>query len=183
MSGNFNEFLRSTDYKIYSHAKKVKLKQEIEELSQSNGKVIKEIIEIAHTKGLVRKDDRLLEFQRTKSYIYDQVCKIPFQEFQSLFDYVDGQTPFSTQHKTKGREYDNVLVVLDNGKWNKYNFEAFFTGKGKDSVIERTSKIIYVCCTRARRELAFFYPQPTVEIIARAKILFGDDNVINLDTA
>lgn len=179
--GNFNDFLRSTDYKIDSHAKKVKLKKEIEELSQSNGKTIEEIIGLAHIKGLVRKDDRLLEFQRTKGYIYDQVCKIPFKEFQSLFEYIDGQTPFSTQHKTKGREYDKVLVVLDNGKWNKYNFEAFFTGKGKDTVIERTSKIIYVCCTRARRELAFFYPHPTLEIVNRAKLLFGDDNVINLD--
>lgn len=179
--GNYNDFLRSTDYKINSHAKKIQIKKDIEELSQASEKSIEEIIELAHAKGLVRKDDRLLEFKHTKGYIYDQVCKVRFKEFQNLFGYIDGQTPFSTKHKTKGREYDNVLVVLDNGKWNKYNFEAFFTGNGKDTVIERTSKLIYVCCTRARRELAFFYPQPTLEVVNQAKLLFGEGNVINLD--
>lgn len=181
LSANFNDFTRSTDFRINSHADKVKLKYEIEELSAATGKTIGEIIDLAHAKGLVRKDDRLEEFQRTKGYIYNQVCKLPYKEFHSLYEYIDGQTPFSTQHKTKGREYDNVLVVMDNGKWNNYNFESFFTGAGKDTVIARTRKLVYVCCTRAKRNLSFFYPQPSLEVIKNAKVLFGDHNVVNLD--
>ncbi|WP_044871738.1 ATP-dependent helicase [Pseudomonas sp. LFM046] len=182
-SSNFNDFMRSTDFKIRSHADKVKLKHEIEELSDANGKTIGEMIDLAHVKGLVRKDDRLDVFQKARNYIYKQVRSLPYSEFKNLYDYIDGQTPFSTQHKTKGREYDNVLVTMDNGRWNKYNFESFFTGNGKDTVISRTSKIVYVCCTRARRNLAFFYPQPSLEVIEKAKAMFGKDYVIDLDAS
>lgn len=182
LAANFNDFMRLTDFRIRTHADKIRLKHEIEDLSVTTQKTIGEVIDLAHAKGLVRKDDRIEQFQRTKSYIYDQVCQTSYQEFHNLHKYIDGQTPFSTQHKTKGREYDNVLVVMDNGRWNNYNFEAFFTGAGKDTVIARTSKIVYVCCTRARRNLAFFYPQPSIDVVEKAKALFGIDNVINLDT-
>jgi len=48
---------------------------------------------------------------------------LKFETFQNLFKYLEGYTPFSTQHKIKGAEFDDVLVILDNGKWNNYNFE------------------------------------------------------------
>ncbi|CAI8723795.1 UvrD-helicase domain-containing protein [Pseudomonas chlororaphis] len=181
--GEYNEFVRSTDLKILYKKDKVNLKAEIGSLAESDGKNIGEIIEQAHLKGLVRKDDRLSNFIKQRGYIFDQVCKLPFSEFQSLYRYIDGQTPFSTQHKTKGREFDNVLVVLDNGRWNNYNFEAFFTGDAKDTVISRTSKIVYVCCTRAKKNLAFFYPEPSEAVLEKARELFGKDNVIDLDKA
>jgi len=179
--GDFNEFMRSTDLKILSRVDKVKLRDEIISLSASEGKTIGEVIEQAHAKGLVRKDDRLNDFIKLRFYIYDQVCKLPFSEFQNLYRYVDGKTPFSTQHKTKGREFNNVLVVMDNGRWNNYNFEAFFLKDGKDTVIARTSKIVYVCCTRAKKNLAFFYPEPSNAVIEKAQQLFGERNVIDLD--
>lgn len=179
--GAFNEFVRATDLKISSHKDKINLREEIRSLANLDGKTIGEVIEQAHKKGLVRKDDRLENFIRQKFYVYAQVCDLAFSEFQSLYRYIDGKTPFSTQHKTKGREFDNVLVVMDNGRWNNYNFEAFFTGDGKDTVIERTNKIVYVCCTRAKKNLAFFYPEPSDAVIEKAKELFGEDNVIDLD--
>ena len=73
------------------------------------------------------------------------------------------------------------MVIMDNGRWNQYNFSAFFTGDGKDTVIERTRKIVYVCGTRARRNLAFYYPSPSEDVITHAKKLFGSNNVINLN--
>ena len=48
---------------------------------------------------------------------------------ENLFKYIEGYTPFSTQHKVKGAEFKNVLVILDNGNWNQYNFEY---GKDKE---------------------------------------------------
>lgn len=47
-------------------------------------------------------------------------------------------------------------------------------------MLSRTRKLVYVCCTRARNNLAIFYPQPSAEIIGKAKYLFGVDNVIDL---
>ncbi|CAI8783756.1 MULTISPECIES: UvrD-helicase domain-containing protein [unclassified Pseudomonas] len=178
---SFNEFMRATDLKIVSQKDKFNLREEIRNLASLEGKTIGEVIEQAHRKGLVRKDDRLENFIKQRFYVYAQVCDLDFSEFQSLYRYIDGKTPFSTQHKTKGREFDNVLVVMDNGRWNNYNFEAFFTGDGKDTVIARTSKIVYVCCTRAKKNLAFFYPEPSNAVIEKAQKLFGENNVIDLD--
>ena len=94
--------------------------------------------------------------------------------------YLEGYTPFTTKHKTKGSEFDNVLVILDNGGWNKYNFENLFLSTGKESVLERSQKIFYVCCTRAKENLAIFYHAPSSSVVEKAKEWFGEDNVMEL---
>ena len=100
-----------------------------------------------------------------------------------MYDYILQQQPFSTQHKSKGLEFNNVLVLLDNGRWNKYNFASLFTEtRTTENVKLRTRKLFYVCCTRARKNLAVFYPAPAQEVVRGAKFLFGEQNVIDLDT-
>lgn len=178
---DFNEFIRITDYKIKSIKDKSDLHDAIGNLSNPETYTIGEVIELAHANGLVVKDDKLAYFAVRKKYIYDQVTSLSYSEFQKLFEYIEGYTPFSTQHRTKGREYNCVLVLLDNGNWNSYNFDNFFTGLGKDTVIDRTGKIIYVCCTRARENLALFYFSPSIEVLKVAIDWFGKDNVIDLD--
>ncbi|MGR5879170.1 hypothetical protein ACT7DO_07340 [Bacillus pacificus] len=76
-----------------------------------------------------------------------------YQEFQNLFKYLEGFTPFSTQHKIKGEEFDNVLVILDNGKWNKYNFEYLFCNRvDKRRVLERSQKI-FMCAVLGQKKI------------------------------
>lgn len=126
-------------------------------------------------------DEKLERFKLEKAYVYDRVKTIKYSEFQKLYEYLEGKTPFSTQHKTKGAEFDNVLVVLDNGGWNNYNFESVFIDNGKsDTVKSRSLKIFYVCCTRTKENLAIFYHMPSVNVITKAKEWFGEDNVIKL---
>lgn len=179
----YNEFLRITDYKnrIYSIADKKILKENIEGLINVGEKTIEELIDDAHEKGICIIDDKLTEFKANKEYLYNRVKAIKFIEFQLLFAYLEGKTPFSTQHKTKGTEFNNVLVILDNGGWNNYNFENLFLGNGTASVLERTQKIFYVCCTRAKENLAVFYHNPSAAVIAKAQEWFGIENVINLE--
>lgn len=106
---------------------------------------------------------------------------VPYSEFISLYNYLEGQTPFSTQHKTKGTEFDNILVILDNGRWNNYNFEKLFAANNREErVIDRTEKIFYVCCTRAKEQLAVFYHKPTTTVIKKAIEWFGVNNIVKL---
>jgi DNA helicase-2/ATP-dependent DNA helicase PcrA len=93
---------------------------------------------------------------------------------------LEGKTPFSTQHKTKGTEFNNVLIILDNGGWNNYNFENLFLNAGTESVLRRTQKIFYVCCTRAKQNLAVFYHNPSPRVIAKATQWFGAENIFTL---
>ena len=45
--------------------------------------------------------------------------------------------------------------------------------------MSRTEKIFYVCCTRAKEQLAVFYHKPTTAVIDKAKEWFGKENIID----
>ncbi len=179
----YNEFLRATDYRfrIVSIASKRELKENVESLVDVGEKTIEDVINDANEKGICLIDDKLIDFKDKKEYLYNRVKNVKFSEFQKLYEYLEGQTPFSTQHKTKGAEFNNVLVILDNGGWNNYNFRNLFLETGSASVLDRTQKIFYVCCTRAKENLAVFFHNPSLQVITKAKLWFGEGNVINID--
>lgn len=180
---HYNEFLRNTEYKVNCIADKQNLKTIIAEISEMSEYTIENVIDVADEKGICRKDDSFNQFVGDNHYLYSRVKTIKFQEFQNLYYYLEGFTPFSTQHKTKGTEFDNVLVVLDNGKWNDYNFEYLFTNRiDKQSVLTRTQKIFYVCCTRAKENMIVYFDSPSDAVITQAKSWFGEDNVRNVSS-
>mgnify|MGYP005839134037 CR=1 FL=1 len=180
-----NDFLRKTGYKFEMIQEKKILKEKIDSLTKdSEDKNIEDVIKVCHGeegKSLCIIDERLIDFIQKNEYLYNRVKKVPYKEFQCLYNYLEGYTPFSTQHKTKGAEFNNVLVILDDGKWNKYDFKALFSEGDNEGVLKRTQKIFYVCCTRAKDNLAVFFHNPSDQIIEKANIWFNK-NVIDLDT-
>ncbi|MDR1083898.1 MAG: AAA family ATPase [Deltaproteobacteria bacterium] len=187
----FSQFLKITDFKISRASDKKLLHDQVQQiLNPESGKTIGEVIDLAHDLGLCLKGDVLRRFADRSKYIYDRVSEAPYAEFLSLYHYLEGQTPFSTQHKTKGDEFDNVLVVMDNGKWSQYNFDKLFNEIGNPGsspvsdagILERTRKIFYVCCTRSRENLAIFFNSPSPSVLVGAKKLFRSDSIFNLDT-
>lgn len=183
---NYNEVIRvlkKNGKSINSVKKKVELNANIQQLLKDKGLTIEQAIQKADDLGIVSSDDdKLIKYILEKEYIYDRVKNVSYQEFISLYNYLEGFTPFSTQHKTKGAEFNDVLVLLDNGKWNDYNFEYLFTDSLKNkSVLHRTQKIFYVCCTRAKENLAVYYNNPSDNVIEKAKEWFGKENVVNID--
>lgn len=179
-NGQFNEFIRATEYKIKSINDKKTLKEQIEKLIKAKDLTIENVIELADEYGMCKKDDKLKRFVSEKQYVYDRVKTVDFSEFQNLYNYLEGFTPYSTQHKTKGTEFDNVLVILDNGGWNNYNFNGFFEKNCSESINNRTSKIFYVCCTRVKENLAVYFQNPSALAISTAKEWFGENNVVEV---
>ncbi|MFG4004883.1 UvrD-helicase domain-containing protein [Flavobacterium aquidurense] len=185
----FNEFLQIIDLKKKEGEGiitfKNRLKKIIDDLKLKSNEKIENILDSVNVSGLLNiNDDRFNKFKVEKKYLYDKVKEVSFMEFINLYNYLEGKTPFSTQHKIKGDEFDNVLVVLDNGKWNDYNFKYLFENNGNQSVLERTQKIFYVCCTRAKEDLAIYYyginETENALIFKTAKEWFGD-NLIDAD--
>lgn len=177
----FNEFIKSTDYRyrITSIKDKEELKANIESLTNVGDKTIEDVIREADEKGICKIDDKLNNFKRDNEYLYNRVKNVKFEEFQKLYDYLEGYTPFSTQHKTKGSEYNNVLIILDNGNWSNYNFKDIFLDTLRnEKILERTQKLFYVCCTRAKENLAIFFHKPEEQVINKAKEWFGEGNTI-----
>ena len=82
--------------------------------------------------------------------------------------YIEELSPFATQHGIKGAEFDKVLVVVDDqeARWNAFSYGKYLgvtplsskdhdnIAAKKDSVIDRTRRLFYVCCSRARADLA-----------------------------
>ncbi|OFJ99107.1 hypothetical protein HMPREF2836_05965 [Rothia sp. HMSC065C12] len=110
---------------------------------------------------------------------YLKDCK--YSEVRSMMNYRNEVTPFSTQHGTKGAEYDDVIVVLDNGNWMQYNLESALTHNSnnkKDSVYARSLNILYVSLSRARNNLVVFMMNPDATVLNTACNIFGKSNVV-----
>ena len=106
------------------------------------------------------------------------VC--PANQLQPYLTYVNEKSPFSTQQGVKGAEFDRVLVVLDDdeGTHSQFSYEKYFGLKplsardkktleeGGETGVERTRRLFYVCCTRARQDLVvvLFVADPTAAI-------------------
>lgn len=100
----------------------------------------------------------------------------PAQELRPYERYISEGSPYSTQHGVKGAQFDRVLVVLDEeeSNYNTYDYERVFADElaraadraafkaDGDNTWSRTLRLLYVCCTRAKRGLvlAFFVAAP-----------------------
>jgi DNA helicase-2/ATP-dependent DNA helicase PcrA len=100
--------------------------------------------------------------------VLNAMSECALSELEGYYMYVKHESPYSTQHGTKGSEFDRVVVVLDDdeGHYSLYSYDKFLglrdlsaadlanQSKGEDSAIERTRRLFYVCVSRARESLA-----------------------------
>lgn len=168
--------------KIKTNADKQHISTVLSQLNDSvNSSNIEEMINAFDKERIIRKDDKFDEYIAKYKDVYDRLKTLPSAQIISYFTYYNSFSPYSTQHGIKGAEFENVLVVMDNGKWNNYNFRYYFEKTpNKESVFQRTKRIFYVCCSRAKKNLVVYYPKPTAVAIEQAKALFGEANVQKL---
>lgn len=111
------------------------------------------------------------------------------QELRPYERYVSEGSPYATQHGVKGAQFDRVIVVMDEEEsdYRTYNYERVFASAdaraadraraqdGDENTWSRTLRLLYVCCTRARRGLVltFFVADPAtiVENVVASGIL------------
>jgi len=88
-------------------------------------------------------------------------------QFWGYYEYLNDESPFSTQQGIKGAEFKRVLVVLDDdeGTHTQFSYDKYFGIRqlsdrdrtnlrdGKETSVERTRRLFYVCCTRALKDL------------------------------
>ena len=113
---------------------------------------------------------------------YFQCAAAEFWPFQT---YLNEESAFATQHGVKGDEFDRVMVVMDDSEsdFKLYSFEKYFgivppsktdldnLNKGQDNALSRTGRLLYVCCTRAKRDL--------VLVLFTDDVAAGRENVLN----
>ncbi|QEQ96701.1 UvrD-helicase domain-containing protein [Neptunomonas concharum] len=94
--------------------------------------------------------------------------KTPYQQIEAYSTYVSGEGAFDTHQGVKGREFERVLVVMDDEDAGGFlfSYEKLFgvqeltkrdrenITSGKESGVDRTRRLFYVTCTRAEKSLA-----------------------------
>ena len=114
---------------------------------------------------------------------------VKYQEVVNLVRFVDGSTPFATQHSVKGAEFENVLVVFGGG-WNHYNWPRmleYMVAGAKPTVahqkgFNRARNLFYVSVSRPKRRLAVLFTQTMSDkSLGVLNTLFGNKvSVVNL---
>ena len=157
-----------------------KIRKVLDELRSSNLDEMKvsEIIEFVQRNMLFAIPDHLTLALNTKeeevdkddkeSLAWVRALQLPLRQFKAYDDYVHERTPYATHQGVKGLEFPRVLVLIDEeaAKGNMFSYEKLFNvtplsqtdiknkEMGKENSIDRTSRLFYVTCTRAKESLA-----------------------------
>ncbi len=96
------------------------------------------------------------------------VLDAPFATVALYAAYVQGNSPFGTHQGVKGLEFDDVMVIIDDAgaRGFLFSYDKLFgltpktatdlknEAEGKETTLDRTRRLLYVTCSRARKSLA-----------------------------
>lgn len=124
-------------------------------------------------------DEQAKEREQKEAALYAALFGLPYAQVESFCSFFLANTPYATKHGVKGDEFETVLVILDDSgaAWNLYSFDKYLSGEdetGNPGRAARSRNVFYVCCSRAKRNLAvvdFGSDSPAKK--ARMQALFG----------
>ena len=99
---------------------------------------------------------------------WKEAFKVPYTQLTNYFKYIDNGLGFSTHQSVKGLEYPRVLAILNDSESGGFLFkydkmleatplsvtDQRNIDQNKDSVLDRTRRLFYVICSRAKESLA-----------------------------
>jgi DNA helicase-2/ATP-dependent DNA helicase PcrA len=111
----------------------------------------------------------------------------PFSEIAPYAAYVSHQAPFDTHQGVKGLEFERVMVLMDDeeARGFLFGYDKLLGAKGptatdiknaeegKETSLDRTQRLFYVTCSRARSSLALVAYAPRPEVV-RAHVIAHD---------
>jgi DNA helicase-2/ATP-dependent DNA helicase PcrA len=182
-TNKIQQFLKKTFFKVDSFKAKKKLYNLMQELLTIKSKEnIDKIIEYAISKNLLPKSEQMKNYDfedEKKKEFYEKLMNIEYSQFMRLYKVQQDNTSFSTKHNTKGDEFNNVLVVIDDDAWKqKYNFNNYFSNNNEnEDRFKRTNNLFYVVSSRAKINLAVaFVSTLSDDAKFQVKEWFGGEN-------
>lgn len=140
------------------------------------------LLEVSESKLFMIPNELNLSVERTKSsgdeeeqedddknlLAWDQALLSNFNEIIKYNDYVSDNSNFGTHQGVKGLEFDRVMVVIDDdeSRGNMFSYDKLFglkdltkvdnenIAEGRETGIDRTARLFYVGCSRAKESLA-----------------------------
>lgn len=100
--------------------------------------------------------------------VWKEAFKAPYTQLTNYFKYIENGLGFSTHQSVKGLEYPRVLAILNDSESGGFLFKYEKMLKvtplsdtdernikqNKESVLDRTRRLFYVVCSRAKESLA-----------------------------
>lgn len=128
---------------------------------------------------------------------WDLALSSPFSQIKKYDLYISEQSKFGTHQGVKGLEFPRVLVILDDEESRGFSFsyEKLFGSKeltksdkdnikeGKETGIDRTRRLFYVACSRAKESLAIVAYSDSKEIVKKNAIKYGwfkEDEILTI---
>lgn len=118
---------------------------------------------------------------------WDIALANPFSQIKYYNNYISDDSKFGTHQGVKGLEYDRVMVILDDeeSRGFLFSYDKLFGSKdlsttdrknieeGKETANDRTKRLFYVACSRAKESLAIVAYTDNPEIVSKSAIEFG----------
>lgn len=125
------------------------------------------------------------EYSEREMIVIDNFFRLDVTQFIKWYKYIfddlkNEEISYYTLHGSKGLEFDNVVVVLqDNfaGKRNycKYFFENYNNLTDSDLQFQEVRNLLYVACSRAKIKLCVIYISDTLEdALKNIESIFGE---------
>lgn len=204
------EAVAATDTAGFLHALQGEIAELVAMLEPGSGARIGDVVRFLQRGNLLAADERyaaLIEtFVQTEERITDpapenaalRFMQCDASELWGYRKYIEKLSPFATQQGIKGAEFEKVLVVVDDqeGRSNAFSYGKYFgvtplsqtdhghINAGRDSVVGRTRRLFYVCCSRALSDLVviiFAEDISQMRDAITAKAFFEDDCIYVLE--
>lgn len=163
----------------------------VEEILKSQLLTVPDIIRQAYSFKPSDVEDSIEEELRA----WIEVMDLPIDMINSYDNYVNHRSRFDTHQGVKGLEFERVMVIIDDSeaKGFLFSYDKLFgikglsdtdkknLSEGKETSIERTQRLFYVTCTRAKSSLAvvMYANNPEgVKTEAIKKRWFEEDEII-----
>jgi len=158
-SNKIQRLLKKYSFEINTFEDKKQLKRILDILIKVRKKrTIDYVIKYVTKYRLLQKSEQMNNFDlddEPNSAYYNSLMQIKYNQVIKACKTADEKTPFSTKHGTKGLEFENVLVVIDDTAWRDYSFNKYFSDDmANENIYNRTRNLFYVVCSRAEKNLA-----------------------------
>jgi DNA helicase-2/ATP-dependent DNA helicase PcrA len=118
---------------------------------------------------------------------WDVALSNPFSQIKHYNNYLSEDSKFGTHQGVKGLEYDRVMVILDDeeSRGFLFSYDKLFGSKdlsptdkknieeGKETGNDRTRRLFYVACSRAKESLAIVAYTDSPEVVTKSAVEFG----------
>lgn len=103
-------------------------------------------------------------------------------EILAYYSYEKDEGNFATMHKTKGTGIEDVIVVCDEYGWSQeYDFSSCFSAESPETAKEvRSRKLLYVACSRTKKNLVCIRLASDPAEVERLKAIFSNIELIKI---